>query len=104
VCLIVIPVTTITFLTPASQSIPFSLLLLMCLHSHYHRSSRSCNTLAIDSLAKDCNFSACGRQPIVPFNFYCHFIFLIAINHLMFVSVKKKILLLVFDRYFGIQV
>jgi hypothetical protein len=89
VCLIVIPATTIALLTPAGQSIPFSLLLLMCLHSHCHRSSRSCNTPDVDNLAEYCKLSTYGRQPIVPFNFYCHFIFQTAINFLMFVPVKK---------------
>jgi hypothetical protein len=57
--------------------------------TYCHRSSRSCNTPTVDSLPEDCKLSACGRQPVVPFSFYCHFIFLTAINLLMFVLVRK---------------
>ena len=65
------------------------LTILFDVFASFHKLSRSCNTPAVDSLAKDYKLSACGRQPIVPFNFYCHFIFLTAINLLMFVPVRK---------------
>jgi hypothetical protein len=42
--------------------------------TYCHRSSKSCNTLAVDSLAEDCKLSACGRQPVIPSSFYYHLI------------------------------
>ena len=42
--------------------------------AYYHMSSGSCNAPTIKSLAEDCKLSACGRQPFVTFNFYCHLI------------------------------
>jgi hypothetical protein len=37
--------------------------------TYCHRSSGSCNTPAVDSLAEDCKLSACRRQHIVSFSF-----------------------------------
>jgi hypothetical protein len=62
-CLVIIPAMTITLLT-----------LKFDVFAYCHRSSGSCNTPAVDSLAEDCKLSACGRQPVVPFSFCCHLI------------------------------
>jgi hypothetical protein len=56
-----------------------------------HTPSESCNTPAIESLAEDYKLSAYGRQPIVPFSFCCHLIWLSYFVFVVIVFFRKSV-------------